>query len=484
MTPGPASRTVPAAAWTIAGSRREQRLLGCEGKVPQTHRALAATVGLTSARGCAMASGAAEKRPGSMEMIATTAQDVRATPIGEFIYLSPGTSNSYLVKTDDGDVLIDAGMDFEAPTHRRKFAVVSEGPLRYIVLTQGHVDHVGGVGEFREQGTRVIAQRNSTRCQADDRRIAGYHLWRTKVFFGLGARVTAPELIEPDIAFDESYAFELGGRRFELHAAPGGETIDSCCVHLPEHGIVFSGNILGPLFPTFPNLYTIRGDKYRFADAYIETVEMLLGLQPETLITGHFDPIQGREHIATELTRLRDAVAYVLEQTLRGMNAGKSPFELMREVRLPAALAVDERYGKVEWGVRAIFEGYGGWFHFDSTTVGPAVARQLLSQPPWAVAALAGAEALAERARERLGAGRPGEAIQLAEMALAGEPGQRAALEVYRAAHEALLAGAGRTCGMCAGCGGRSAARSDCSRRNRTRRSGHAPTASRGWHAG
>jgi glyoxylase-like metal-dependent hydrolase (beta-lactamase superfamily II) len=375
-----------------------------------------------------------------MEMITTTAHDGRAAPIDDFIYMSAGTSNSYFVTTDDGNVLINAGMDFEAPVHHRKFAEVSQGPLRYILLTQGHVDHVGGITEFREDGTKVIAQKNSRRCQADDQRLAGYRLWRNKVFFGRGVRVTAPTPIEPDITFDESYDFELGGRHFELHAAPGGETIDSCCVHLPNDNILFSGNILGPLFPTFPNLYTIRGDKYRFADAYIETVDMLIELQPEMLITGHFDPIIGRDHIAQELRRLRDAVAYVLEETLKGMNAGKSPDELMREVQLPSHLSVDERYGKVAWGVRAIFEGYGGWFHFDSTT-------ELLAHAPWSVyrdvSALAGTEALTNRARDYLEKSAPGEAIQLAEMALAADPKLRPALEIYRDAHKMLLADAG-----------------------------------------
>ena len=382
----------------------------------------------------------AEQRPGSIEMIATTAQPGPAVPITPFIYMSAGTSNSYLVTTEDGDVLINSGMDFEAPVHHRKFAAVSEGPLRYILLTQGHVDHVGGVGEYREDGVQVVAQRNLRRGQEDDRRIPGYRYWRNKVFFGRGVRVTAPDPVVPDIAFDLDYSFELGGLRFELHSAPGGETIDNACVHLPQHDILFSGNILGPLFPTFPNLYTIRGDKYRFADAYIETVEMLRDLQPEMLITGHFDPITGREHIARELTRLRNAVAYVLEETLRGMNAGKNPYELMREIRLPAGLEVDERYGKVAWGVRGIFEAYGGWFHFDSTA-------ELLADAPSSinaeVAALAGADALAARARELLDAGDPGGAIRLAEMALAGEPRGRDALEVYRDAHQALLADAG-----------------------------------------
>lgn len=382
----------------------------------------------------------AEQRPGSMEMIATTAHGGRAASISDFIYMSAGTSNSYFVTTDDGNVLINAGMDFEAPVHHRKFSEISQGPLRYILLTQGHVDHVGGITEFREDGTKVIAQKNSRRCQADDQRLAGYRLWRNKVFFGRGVRVTAPTPIEPDITFTESYDFELGGRRFELHAAPGGETIDSCCVHLPNDNILFSGNILGPLFPTFPNLYTIRGDKYRFADAYIETVDMLIELQPEMLITGHFDPIVGRDHIAQELRRLRDAVAYVLEETLKGMNAGKSPDELMREVQLPTHLSVDERYGKVAWGVRAILEGYGGWFHFESTT-------ELLAHAPSSVyrdvSELAGTEALTNRARDYLEKSAPGEAIQLAEMALAADPKLRPALEIYRDAHQMLLTDAG-----------------------------------------
>ena len=156
----------------------------------------------------------AEQRPGSMEMIATTAHAGRAASISDFIYMSAGTSNSYFVTTDDGNVLINAGMDFEAPVHHRKFSEISQGPLRYILLTQGHVDHVGGITEFREDGTKVIAQKNSRRCQADDQRLAGYRLWRNKVFFGRGVRVPAPTPIEPDLTFTESYFSKI--TRFSL----------------------------------------------------------------------------------------------------------------------------------------------------------------------------------------------------------------------------------------------------------------------------
>ena len=86
----------------------------------------------------------------------------------------------------------------------------------------------------------------------------------------------------------------------------------------------------------------------------------MIDLEPEILCTGHFDPIEGRDTIRTELTRVRDAVQYVNDATVAGMNEGKDVFTLMRDIRLPDELAVGEGYGKVSWGVRSIWEGYAG----------------------------------------------------------------------------------------------------------------------------
>jgi len=48
---------------------------------------------------------------------------------------------------------------WEAPHHKRLFDAILPGPTPYIITTQGHVDHVGGVALFREPGTRYVAQR-------------------------------------------------------------------------------------------------------------------------------------------------------------------------------------------------------------------------------------------------------------------------------------------------------------------------------------
>jgi alkyl sulfatase BDS1-like metallo-beta-lactamase superfamily hydrolase len=158
------------------------------------------------------------------------------------------------------------------------------------------------------------------------------------------------------------------------------------------------------------------------------------GLQPDLLVTGHFEPIAGAERIDAELTRLRGAIQYIHDQTVAGMNAGKDVRTLMQEITLPAEYEVGQGYGKVSWDVRAIWENYSGWFHHRSTTELFPVGFDAVSAD---VVELAGADALVDRAREHLGAGRPLHAIHLAELVPADHAG---ASEVLREANEKLLA--------------------------------------------
>ena len=68
------------------------------------------------------------------------ASQPEARRVNDFIWVSEGLSNSYLVVTPQGRVVINTGMGFEAPVHKRNFDAVDAGPLRYILLTQGHVE--------------------------------------------------------------------------------------------------------------------------------------------------------------------------------------------------------------------------------------------------------------------------------------------------------------------------------------------------------
>ena len=210
---------------------------------------------------------------------------------------------------------------------------------------------------------------------------------------------------EPTATFDKSRQLTVGGRDLELLWTPGGETTDALAVWVPDDRVVFTGNLFGPLFGHVPNLVTIRGDRYRDPILYIEAADAILALRPEKLVTGHFDPIEGADRIAEELTAMRDAMQWVHDRTVEGMEAGKDVYTLMRDVTVPEHLDVGEGYGRTAWNVRAIWEMYAGWFYHRSTT-------ELYPVAPTAVFAdlvsAAGAEKLVDAARARLAAGRTG----------------------------------------------------------------------------
>ena len=108
-------------------------------------------------------------RPGGFDIQPASAP--QAVPINDFIYLSPGLSNSFLVVTSEGRVIVNTGMGFEAAVHKRNFDAVDSRPVRYILLTQAHVDHVGGVDLLREDATEIVAQAGNPGYQAEDSRL-------------------------------------------------------------------------------------------------------------------------------------------------------------------------------------------------------------------------------------------------------------------------------------------------------------------------
>jgi len=225
----------------------------------------------------------------------------------------------------------------------------------------------------------------------------------------------------------------------ELIAA-AGETIDSTIVWLPDHRMALISNLLGPLFPHFPNLNTLRGDRYRFVEPYLQSVRTLRALQPDMLVTGRHDPIVGAELIDACLGRLHDAVDWVHRETLAGVNAGTDVWTLMRTIALPEHLRVGQGYGKVPWAVRTIWESYVGWFTLQSTTeLYPQAHGQALAEIIGAV----GADATIELARQALRRGDAVVAIHLAEGVLTTDQGHAGAAAVMADAHRHLLTAGG-----------------------------------------
>lgn len=352
---------------------------------------------------------------------------------GNGIWESRGVGNSYLVTTDDGNVIVNAGTLADARRSRDLFARVSAAPLRKIVLTQSHANQYGGLEVLKTPEVEVIAHRFypgerecseslSVHYRRGSRRIFGSITGRTEDM------IPTAEVFPDRLIGDEGLSFTLGGRRFEIIWTPGGETRSAVIVWLPVERVAIVGNLFGPLFGNHPNLNTLRGDRPRSAMEFVSSVRRLRDLRPVQVLTGHED-IRGEEFIQTETNRIAAAVQWVHDRTLDGMNEGKDLRSLMREIRMPSELVLTEEYGRLAWNVRAIWHEYTGWFDPARGTtelygvpvesIGPALAQLV-----------GGAERMAERAQEFVAAGQPLEALHMLDLALAADC----------ACHPALLA--------------------------------------------
>jgi alkyl sulfatase BDS1-like metallo-beta-lactamase superfamily hydrolase len=375
-------------------------------------------------------------------LVGNAARDEKLIQVNDHLWVSKDISDSILITTEAGNVVVNAGMPGNGELHRQRFRGINQLPIEYLIITQCHGDHFGGAVALRDPGTRIITHQRYQECREYWRILHDFYSRRSNKLWGSmiknqGEIKAKIQEITADITFEEHHSLTLGGRQFELYAAPGGESEDGVIVWLPQDRTLISGNLFGPIFANMPNLYTLRGDKIRSAQRFIKTLDFVRGLQPAVLVTGH-EVITGEQQIQDALTKVREAVLFVFNYTIDGMNAGVDVLTLMNDIVVPEHLRIGQSHGKFSWCVRAIWEEYAGWFHYDATT-------SLYAVPAASVAAdlvelAGGADVLAARAEDYLAKQLPLQALHLLNTALTVEPANTRAMHAKVAAHEQLLA--------------------------------------------
>ena len=358
-----------------------------------------------------------------------------------YAYTAEGDPNTGIIIGDDAVLVADTqATPAMAADVIRRIREVTDKPIKYVVLTHYHAVRVLGASAYQAQ--QIIASQDTydlivERGEADKASEIG----RFPRLFSNVETVPAG-MTWPTLTFTGKMTLWLGKLEVQLLQLGRGHTKGDTVVWLPQDRIVFTGNMTGPLFGHVPNLYTVRGERYRYVQWYIDSVQRVLDLGPELLITGHGEPVRGAGVIRAKLTGMRDATQYLRDQTFAGMNAGKGLWELMDTIKLPADLAIPQGPGKVPWIVRASWEEHLGWFRYESST-------ELYNVPPQAVfpdlIELAGGIApVLDRAQAHLAAGRPLQALHLAEAVLAQVADNRIALRIKLSANEAVLEREGR----------------------------------------
>jgi glyoxylase-like metal-dependent hydrolase (beta-lactamase superfamily II) len=194
----------------------------------------------------------------------------------EGIYVAEGFDfgNIAFLVDEAGVVAIDAGTTEEtARAAMTALRQVTRAPVRYVILTHSHWDHVGGLAAVREPGTVVIARANFAQELARMRSSQSIFTW----FFG-----TRPVALDVPGARTVTGEEVLRHGKLEIRLLPisGGETDDALFVHLPQHGLLFVGDAFMPYVgPPFLSEGSPEG--------YLQTLEKVRSLRPRRLIHGH-----------------------------------------------------------------------------------------------------------------------------------------------------------------------------------------------------
>ena len=310
---------------------------------------------------------------------------------GIYVGVGYGLANSIMVETSNNVVIIDTlGSEENAQELYDKFRKVTDKPVKAIIYTHNHLDHVGGATIFYDEfKPEIYAQENITynldnitttiRPIIFERsaRQFGIPLPENEIIHqGIGGFLEIDSssvlgIVRPSILFDDKLTLEIDNLTFELVHVPG-ETDDHLYVYIPEKEAVMVGD---NFYRSFANLYAIRGTKFRNPMEWVRSLDKIRTLNAMYLVPSHSRPISGNENVQKALTDYRDGIQFLHDQTIRNINKGLTPDEIVQKVKLPEHLAnspyLKPFYGSLSSYIRSTFSGYLGWFSGNITDLHP-----------------------------------------------------------------------------------------------------------------
>lgn len=169
---------------------------------------------------------------------------------GVFVYAAPyellapenggAICNLGLVVGDGAAAVIDTGNS--VLTGKRLLEAVhrvTDRPIRYVINTHMHPDHVLGNAAFRGEGVRFVAHRKMPRALA-----ARTDTYMDQVRRLLGPLAEGTEVVLPDLLVEDRMQLDLGGRALILESWPTAHTDNDLTVFDEASGTWFLGDLL------------------------------------------------------------------------------------------------------------------------------------------------------------------------------------------------------------------------------------------------
>jgi alkyl sulfatase BDS1-like metallo-beta-lactamase superfamily hydrolase len=307
-----------------------------------------------------------------------------------------GLANQTFVEAPDGIIAIDTGESVEEMSSAlAELRAVTDRPIAAVMYT--HFHYVAGttaaMNELPGHDLPVYghARITANRARAATEIAPAYSRGLVEQFaislpadgpdglvnVGLGRFFRdpahapfTPGFVPPSITFDSPCSLTVAGMEVEVTPAPS-DADDSVTFWFPTLGVAVNNLV----WPTLFNVFAIRGEEYRDPRVLLTGLDHLLSLGAEHLVGAHGPPIGGAAEIEHRVRRVRDAIQYLWDQTVRHTNRGLTGPELAHAVRLPDHCDDDhltgEFYGVTEHHVRQIRSGLFGFFDGDEGQLFP-----------------------------------------------------------------------------------------------------------------
>jgi glyoxylase-like metal-dependent hydrolase (beta-lactamase superfamily II) len=237
--------------------------------------------------------------------------------IANNVYVQVATRgcNHSFVATKEGVVMIDTPM-FPEDAAKWRNEIAKFGPVRYLVNTEPHGDHVSGNYFFEgigiaHEGTRIAILESTAEQYGEMLKRMG------------GPDITVPAGFRykaPTITFSEKLTFYLGDHTFELIHLPGHSPFQ-LCVFVPEERVVFTSDNVTNVTPPFMH-QALPYD-------WLNSLKQMQKLEADRFVPGH-GPVCGKDHLATMVSVVQGAIDAVKSAVQQGMSLD----EAQRKVRL------------------------------------------------------------------------------------------------------------------------------------------------------
>ncbi len=231
-------------------------------------------------------------------------------------------SNASFVVTDDGVVVIDAlGSPVLAEELIAEIRRVTPQPIRHVIVTHYHADHIYGLQAFKAAGATIMAHAEGRSYLASDSARLRLEASRKDLWPWVDDKT---RLVAADRWLDEQETtLRVGSFDFLIRHVGPAHTAEDLVVHVPQLGVLFAGDLV------FQGRIPFVGQ----ADSrqWIESLSHLIDFKAKLVITGHGPPSTNPE---ADLTLTRDYLLH-LRKTMGDAARELEPF--------------DDAYAKADW---------------------------------------------------------------------------------------------------------------------------------------